>query len=132
MAGRPSLIFESESVDFVCQVEDVAIIERHVVAVTTKDEQVVLEDDSCVSVSCRWSLTLDVENLCVLVSANHRRETIRLRSSTHSLPLAHLLIVLIEVASIVVLDQERTLHVFRSWRVESDLALIFQTLSLLQ
>ena len=80
--------------------------------VATKNKQVVLEDNSGVTISSSRSLSLHVEDLGILVLALHRRDAIVLHRCAHRLSLSHLLVVLIKVAGVVIFDQERALHVF--------------------
>ena len=112
MQEGQSLVFEAEGSHFVGEVEDVAIVEGHVMTVATKDKQVVLEDNSGVTISSSRSLSLHVEDLSILVLALHRRDAIVLHRCAHRLSLSHLLVVLIKVAGVVIFDQERALHVF--------------------
>ena len=103
--------------DLVAEVEDVGVIERHVVTVASEHDQVVLEDHASVAISSRWSLSLHVEDLVVIGATEHRRAIVHAHGPAHCLSLAHLLVVRVEVARVVVLDQERALHVVRSRRV---------------
>ena len=68
------MVFEAEGTNFIRQIENVAVVEGHVMTVATKDKQVVLEDNSRVTISSSRSLSLHVEDLSILVLANHRRD----------------------------------------------------------
>ena len=100
--------------------------------VATEDNHVILEDDARVSISGRWSLALDVADLRITCATQHWRAVLVAKRVAHSLPLTHLLIVSVEVAGIMILDQERALHVIRRRRVQSDLTFVLQALCLLQ
>ena len=68
------MVFEAEGANFIRQVENVAVVEGHVMTVATKDKQVVLEYNSRVTIPSSRSLSLHVEDLSILVLANHRRD----------------------------------------------------------
>ena len=68
------MVFEAEGANFIRQVENVAVVEGHVMTVATKYKQVVLEDNSCVTIPSSRSLSLHVEDLGILVLANHWRD----------------------------------------------------------
>ena len=96
----------ADFLDLVGQVANVRVVEGHMVTVASKDNQVVLVNDSSVAVPGSGPLALHVENLGVaLVAAEHWG------SSFHSkaplcLPLAHLLVVLVKVGRLVILYQK--------------------------
>lgn len=91
--------------NFVGQVANVRVVEGHVVTISTKHEEVVLEDDACVPISSSWPLTLDVEDLGLgRVASEHWRGSVH--ETPLSLSLAHLLVIGVEVGGVVVLDQE--------------------------
>ena len=50
---------------FICEIEDIRIVEGHVMPITTEYDQVFLKDHSRMAISRRRSLPLYVENLCV-------------------------------------------------------------------
>ena len=104
------------------------------VPVTPENDQVILEDDSSVSISRCWPLTFHVINLRFTRSLpSHHRRSIRVaHGPTHSLSFAHLLVIAVKVRGVVVLDKERLLHVVGSRRVEADLSIILERLSLLK
>ena len=89
------------------------------VPVAAENNEVVLENHACVTVSSGRSLTLDMEDLSLaLVSAQHRRlSIIEPHTACHStrLSLLHLLVVLVEVGGVMVLDQEGVHHVVGRW-----------------
>jgi len=96
--------------DLVLQVENIAVIEGHVMPVTTEYYQVTLKDDASVTIPGSWPLALHMEDLGVLIPADRRRGAIHhAHAAAHSLTLAHLIVVCVEAAHIVVLDQERAL-----------------------
>ena len=100
----------------VTQVEDIAVVEWHVVAITSKHNQLVLKDHSCVAVASRRPFAFDVMNLSFTLSAEHRRSSIvKTHGTTHCFSLAHHLVILVKVAGVVVFDQERALHVVTCW-----------------
>ena len=74
MQARQSLVFEAKRSYLIRQVENVAVVEGHVMTVATKYKQVVLEDNSRVTIPSSRSLSLHVEDLSILVLANHRRD----------------------------------------------------------
>ena len=123
-----------ERLDLIAQVEDVGVIEGHVMAITSENNKMVLEDDSSVAVSGCGTLALDMEDLGLgCVAAHHRRLTVvEAHSTAHGLPLAHLLVILVEVGGVVVFNQERALHVITGGRVESNLSLVLETLRFLK
>jgi hypothetical protein len=102
--------FVRDVVHLVGQVEDVRVVERHVMTVTAKDDEVLLEDDARVAVARRGSLALDMVDLgvCETPSAAHhgRLPVVEAHGTAHGLSLAHLVVVLVEVRRVVVLDQE--------------------------
>ena len=100
--------------------------------VATEDNHVILEDNARVSISGRRPLALDVADLRITGTTQHWAAVLVAQSVAHSLSLTHLLIVSVEVAGIMVLDQEGALHVIRRWRVQSDLTFVLQALCLLQ
>ena len=100
--------------DLVVEVKDVGVVEWHVVTITSKHDQVVLEDDASMAVSGRGPLALNVENLIAIVPSEHGGAFCHAHVPAHVLPLAHLVVVRVEVAGVVVLDQKRALHVVRS------------------
>ena len=100
--------------------------------VATEDNHVILEDDARMAVPGRRSLALDVADLRITCATQHWRAVLVAKRVAHSLPLTHLLIVSVEVAGIMILDQERALHVIRRRRVQSDLTFVLQALCLLQ
>lgn len=102
------------------------------VAITAENNQVVLEDDACVTVSSGWTLALHVEDLRVGWATHHRRSFSETHGAAQCFPLAHLLIVLVEVGGVMILDQVRPLHLVRCRRVEPDSSLILETLSFLE
>ena len=65
-------LFEAHALQLVTQVEDIAVVEWHVVAITSEHNQLVLEDHSCVAVASCRSFAFDVMNLSVTLSAEHR------------------------------------------------------------
>ena len=79
--------------------------------VATEDNHVILEDNARVSISGRRPLALDVADLRVAGAAQHWAAVLIAKRVAHSLSLTHLLIVSVEVAGIMILDQERALHV---------------------
>ena len=93
--------------------------------IATKDDQMVLVNHSRVAISCRRALALNVENLGVALRfPHHGRPVLKTAhghppcshgAAHHSLALSHLLVVLVEVRSVVIFDQERSLHVIRRW-----------------
>jgi len=98
-------------------VEDIAVVEWHVMAITSEHNQLVLKDHSCVAVASSRSFAFDVMNLSFALSAEHWRSStvVKAHSSAHSFSFAHHLVILVEVAGVVVFDQERTLHVVTCW-----------------
>ena len=57
----------------VAEIEHVAVIEGHVVAITAEDNKMILEDHASVTVPGSWPLSLDVEDLGLIRTAHHRR-----------------------------------------------------------
>ena len=98
----------------IAQIEDVAVIEWHVMSITTKDKKMILEDHACVTVPGSRPLPLHVEDLGLIRSAHHRR-AVRVTRSTvipaaGSLSLAHLLIVGVVIRGLMILDKEGLRH----------------------
>ena len=118
----------------VAQIEDVWVVEGHMVPVATEHNQMVLENYARVPVSRRRALAFHMVNLCITrpFAPHNRRTFIISHWPTHRLSFTHLLVIAIEVRSIVVLDQERSLHMIWSWRIQTDLLIILERLSLLQ
>lgn len=69
-------IVKAQGCDLVRQVEGITVIEGHVVPIASKYHQVILEDDTRVAVSGSRPLALHMENLGILVPANHWRAAI--------------------------------------------------------
>ena len=65
-------IVESEGLNFVRKIEDITIVERHVVSVTSEYNEMPLEHNTCVAVSCSRSLSFHVEDLSLLVFTHCR------------------------------------------------------------
>ena len=57
----------------VAKIEDIAVIEGHVVAITAEDKKMILEDHACVAVPGSRPLPLHVEDLGLVRSAHHGR-----------------------------------------------------------
>ena len=64
-------LFETHALQLVTQVEDTAVVEWHVVSITSKHNQLVLEDHSCVTVASCRPFAFDVMNLSFTLSAEH-------------------------------------------------------------
>ena len=71
--GNFASVIEAKSGNLICQVEDITVIEWHVVTVTTKDNQVILVDKASMTVSCCWSLAFNVIDLSCLLMTMLRR-----------------------------------------------------------
>ena len=56
----------------VAEIEDIAVIEGHVVTITAKDNKMILEDHACVTVPGGWPLSLDMKDLGLIRTAHHR------------------------------------------------------------
>ena len=56
----------------VAEIEDIAVIEGHVVTITTKDNKMILEDHASVTVPGGWPLSLDMKDLGLIRTAHHR------------------------------------------------------------
>ena len=112
---------------FIRNIENVGVVEWHMMPIATENDQVVLENYSRVAISCRRALALHVVNLGVTLCLPHHGRSILITAhghpcghgaSHHCLALSHLLVVLVEVRSFVILDQERSFHMIRGWRVK--------------
>ena len=59
--------------DLVAQIEHIRVIERHMMPIASKNDQVVLEDDTSMTISSRRALPFHVENLGIsgLVTTHH-------------------------------------------------------------
>jgi len=102
-------------------------------AITSKHNQLVLKDNSCVAVTSCRPFAFDVMNLSFTLSTEHRwSSVVEAHGSSNRFSLAHHLIILVKVAGVVVFDQERTLHVVTCWWIQSDLSFILETLSFLK
>ena len=102
---------------FVGDIENIRVVERHMMAIATKDNQVFLVDDAGVAISSSGTLTFDVEKLDILLVrvAEHWRAICIFHWTSHCLSLSHHLIVLIKVRLIVVFDEEGALKLGGSW-----------------
>ena len=56
----------------VAEIEDIAVIEGHVVTITTKDNKMILEDHASVTVPGGRPLSLDMKDLGLIRTAHHR------------------------------------------------------------
>lgn len=65
-------IVETEGLNFVRKIEDITIVERHVVSVTSEYNEMPLEHNTRVAVSCSRPLSLHVEDLSLLVFTHCR------------------------------------------------------------
>ena len=120
----------------VAEIEHVAVIEGHVVTITTEDNKMILEDHACVTVPGNRPLPFDVEDLGLVRTAHHGRAVRVTRSTviptTSGLSLAHVLIVGVVIRGLMILDKEGLRHSVRCRRIQPDLTLVFERLSLLQ
>lgn len=55
----------------ILQIKDVGVVEWHVMAISAKNDQVVLEDNASVSITSSRSLALYVIDHCLSSSAHH-------------------------------------------------------------
>ena len=111
--------------------KDIAVIEGHMVTIPSKHNKLILEDHARVSVTRSRPFALYMMDLGVTLAAQHRRAFRVPHGPTHCFSLAHCLVICVKLAVIMVLNQEGSLHVVARRRIQTDLTLILQTLSLL-
>ncbi len=97
--------------------ENIAVVEGHMVAIASEHNKLVLENDTGVTVTCSRSLAFNMVDLSFTLSTHHWGAFLIAHGTSHSLPFAHSLVIAIKFAVFVVLDQEGSLHAITSWRV---------------